>query len=80
MGCPLYPRKRTSMGTHQQRRAVSAFVGFSDDCRLFVFLVVILFVAFILVIIVVWVLRRQAHKWRQGPRRIAGREPSAGGA
>lgn len=44
-----------------KKRAVSAFVGFTDDCGLFVFLVVVLFVVFILVIIVVWVLRRQAH-------------------
>jgi hypothetical protein len=35
--------------------ALELFVRFSDDCGLFVFLVVILFVIFILVVIVVWV-------------------------
>jgi hypothetical protein len=55
------PPKADIDGNHQQEQAVLAFVGFSDDCRLFVFLVVMFFVAFILVIIVVWVLRRQAH-------------------
>jgi hypothetical protein len=45
-------------GETTNKSGPSAFVGFSDDCRLFVFLVVILFVAFILVIIVLRVLRR----------------------
>ena len=46
------PPKVDIDGNHQQEQAVSAFVGFSDDCRLFVFLVVIFFVAFILAIFV----------------------------
>jgi hypothetical protein len=36
--------------TQDKSGAVSAFVGFSDDCGLFAFLVVTLFVVFILVI------------------------------
>jgi flagellar biogenesis protein FliO len=39
----------------------STFVRFSNNRRLFIFLLVSLFVIFILVIVVVWVLRWQAQ-------------------
>ena len=55
-------RAKTKQVNEDKSGAVSAFVGFSDDCGFFAFLVVILFVVFILVIIVVWVFRRQAQR------------------
>ncbi|MGB8633576.1 MAG: hypothetical protein WCD69_30080 [Xanthobacteraceae bacterium] len=54
---------RTSLGVRLMSvipSSKSTFIGFSDNRRLFVFLVVILFVFFIIVIIV-WVLRWQLH-------------------